>query len=49
MTTYVDAYHQARQYLAAGVTRAELQALSRRYDSDGEHATATAFNAVANE
>ena len=49
MTTYADAYRQARQYKNAGLSPAELQGLARRYDNEGKYAAAAAFQAVADE
>ncbi|MFG1683456.1 hypothetical protein ACGFNP_25030 [Nonomuraea sp. NPDC049269] len=49
MTTYADAYRQARQYKNAGLSPAELAALALRYDDEGKHPAAAAFQAVADE
>lgn len=49
MTRYADAYHQARQWKAAGVTQAKLHELADRYDNDGWHAAAEAFRKAASE
>lgn len=49
MTTYVDAYRQARQYKNAGLSSAELAERARRYDDAGKYPAAAAFQAVADE
>lgn len=49
MTTYVDAYHEARRYKNAGATRAVLERLAARYDSEGKHGAAKAVRKVAGE